>query len=532
MRLRGVWRRLFGGVGQPAGDPEAEAAAHRSDMARLQDRVSELRKQVRLQKRVVAKADKAVTTRRSRLEANDSKGVELEAQLAAMAEARDSLVEWLQERSNSMALHVLTHVDDQMRALKTDEAEFAALAEAVPPDMTKRAEKLRKSYIHGVWISLALALLLSVPLMNLLGNAGLHDSFNNEFGSVWWHDVLAGILILVVSMTYFLARYHRGFSQMVAALGRHLDHCSYVVASLRHIRQERVRLGAVESQLQERLGFLGSVLQEPWKLPPTTDERSFDPALARRLPSMLQLATASADDEETRNSLRREFIARGFTSDMRGEAYRRSMKLAARKEGLGDEASDVRWVNKDQSPQGLRRSVMVRSRNQDILQEVGQRKLDEIMRELRAGFDAADHDGLLRTRPPVLRRNANPLDGMSLVSDGTERLPLLEPWDSFVAEILEGAPALSPLTFSSDGRRGSQVFYTSMAVAPVRLAARIDPQVAQGERRPQAGRGTEITTRVDITPHIDVHAASLFLVGTVEEPATVPADGVRPQQAL
>jgi hypothetical protein len=509
----------------------AEEETAQDEISLLGKEVARLKSEVTTHERAVHVAEKTLVTRRERVESSAKKAEQAEADLGALTGARDSLADWLQERSNSMALRILTHLDDEMRRLKADEESLRAMADADPPDLSAYAEKLRRSFVHGVWISLALAAVLPPLLMywynNLTGRQG-----DERMGSVWWHYLVGALVMLVVALLFFLARYHRGYSSMAQVLGAHLDRCEYVITSIDSLRGERARLAAISTQMQERLAFLGAVLQEPWLVAERSPVATFDEAMTLGFPSLMQVATASASDEATRNALRREFIERGFTTEMRSDAYRRALQIAARQEGLGVEPAELAWVDKDPTMHGLRSGLLVRARSPEVLEQVGREKLAGIIAEIRRGFDGPTPEegdeaagGVSRVRPPVVRRNRDPLQGLDLTSDG-QRLPDTQTWDEFVGEILEAGSSLSPLAFTGDGRKADdQRTFTSYAAIPERLRARWSRSVESTSTGPVAGRGTEVTARVDITREMDPSHVGMF---TFEAPADATAEPSRP----
>jgi hypothetical protein len=518
MSLRSMIKRLFGR--RSVAEILAEAAEEETpedEISKLNKSVTRLTKAVDEQKRAVALAERTLTARRERVEASHGKAEQAEADLGALVGARDSLADWLQERSNSMALRILTHLDDETRRLKADEEALTAIAEAAPPDLSDYAERLRRSYVIGVWISLGIALVVP-PIVTSWFNTARDLQGDDRIGSSWWHYLVAAVVTFFVVLLFFLARYHRGYVGMARVLGEHLDKCEYIIESIDVLRAERARLAAISTQMQERLAFLGAVLQQPWDLPEEDEASTFDDDLARGFPSLMQVATASASDDATRNALRREFIARGFTADMRSEAYRRALQLAARQEGLGEEPGDLAWVDKDPTMHGLRSSLLMRARSPEVLQQVGQEKLETIIAEIRRGFDRpADDDeadsattAISRVRPPVVRRNIDPLKGLELTSDGP-RLAETQRWDDFVAEILEAGSSLSPLAFTGAGRRADeQRAFTSRAAIPERMRMLWASKIEVAGTGPAPGRGTEVTTRLDVTDSMDPAHVGMF----------------------
>jgi hypothetical protein len=204
---------------------------------------------------------------------------------------------------------------------------------------------------------------------------------------------------------------------------------------------------------------------------------------------------------------------------MRSEAYRRALQLAARQEGLGDEPADLAWVDKDPTMHGLRSSLLLRARSPEILQQVGREKLETIIAEIRRGFDGpSDDDGegslsttaISRVRPPVVRRNIDPLQGLELTSDGP-RVPETQRWDDFVAEILEAGSSLSPLAFTGAGRRADdQRAFTSRAAMPERMRLLWGGKIEVTGTGPAPGRGTEVTSRLDFTEGMDPAHVGMF----------------------
>ena len=470
------------------------------------DRTTELENNHQEQKIRVIQAERAVAGRRQRLENNREKRDRVRGTLAHLTTARDSLGSWIQERSQSLALKLLAHIDLQEKNLQSDEKMIHEWAEARISVTVDTAASLRKKYITGMWKSLFAAVIIPLLLLGLNILLKQVDLQVPWFEDIWWRYAILGVGLLVIFVLMSLATYHRGYMRIKFEMDERLAQGRYLLGAIDHVRTERARIEGLAPQVRDRLQFLGAVLQEPWRVPEYDGATEDSDKLKQGLPALLQIAKTARSNDATMIKLRAQVIAEQFRIGMRRQAIEELTRAAAERIGIPIEQAELNVIDKDSSAQGLRAALFDLVRDPDVLEQLGRTRVTQIASQIQGGITpSGDRLGIALT-------NLDTLQGLSLnydlLADWSENRTS---WDGYLTEILEDGAALSRLAFSAIGTAQSRhLRFQSIAVAPKRLREKAGQLIEFVEVDDGIVTGAEIVARLDITPAMDVSDVALF----------------------
>lgn len=470
------------------------------------DHVTELENQCEEQKSRVIQSARAVAIRRQRLETNREKRDRVRENLAHLTTGRDSLGSWLQERSQSLALKLLAHIDQQEKNLESEERVIRGWAEAPIPVTVDTAANLRKKYIIGLWSSLLAAILLPLLLFGLNILLKQVDLQVLWFEDVWWRYTILGVCLLLIFTLMTLAAYHRGYTRMKLEMDDRLSQGRYLLGAIDHIRTERARIEGLAPQVRDRLQFFGAVLQEPWRVPSYGGATEDSGKLSQGLPALLQIATTARTNDPTMIKLRAQFTAEQFRIGMRRQAIDELIRAAAERRGIPSEQADLNVIDRDSAAHGLRAALFDMVRDPDVLEQVGKRRVTEIASYIQDGMSPSGE------RPSIALTNIDTLQGLSLNNDLLADWSMAQTsWDEYLTEILEDGAALSRLAFSPTGTAQSRhLKFQSIAIAPERLREKTGQLIEFVEVDSRIVTGAEIVARLDITPAMEVSDVALF----------------------
>lgn len=470
------------------------------------DHVTELENQCEEQKSRVIQSARAVAIRRQRLETNREKRDRVRENLAHLTTGRDSLGSWLQERSQSLALKLLAHIDQQEKNLESEERVIRGWAEAPIPVTVDTAANLRKKYIIGLWSSLLAAILLPLLLFGLNILLKQVDLQVLWFEDVWWRYTILGVCLLLIFTLMTLAAYHRGYTRMKLEMDDRLSQGRYLLGAIDHIRTERARIEGLAPQVRDRLQFFGAVLQEPWRVPSYGGATEDSGKLSQGLPALLQIATTARTNDPTMIKLRAQFTAEQFRIGMRRQAIDELIRAAAERRGIPSEQADLNVIDRDSAAHGLRAALFDMVRDPDVLEQVGKRRVTEIASYIQDGMSPSGE------RPSIALTNIDTLQGLSLNNDLLADWSVAQTsWDEYLTEILEDGAALSRLAFSPTGTAQSRhLKFQSIAIAPERLREKTGQLIEFVEVDSRIVTGAEIVARLDITPAMEVSDVALF----------------------
>lgn len=470
------------------------------------DHVTELENQCEEQKSRVIQSARAVAIRRQRLETNREKRDRVRENLAHLTTGRDSLGSWLQERSQSLALKLLAHIDQQEKNLESEERVIRGWAEAPIPVTVDTAANLRKKYITGLWSSLLAAILIPLLLFGLNILLKQVDLQVLWFEDVWWRYTILGVCLLLIFTLMTLAAYHRGYTRMKLEMDDRLSQGRYLLGAIDHIRTERARIEGLAPQVRDRLQFFGAVLQEPWRVPSYGGATEDSGKLSQGLPALLQIATTARTNDPTMIKLRAQFTAEQFRIGMRRQAIDELIRAAAERRGIPSEQADLNVIDRDSAAHGLRAALFDMVRDPDVLEQVGKRRVTEIASYIQDGMSPSGE------RPSIALTNIDTLQGLSLNNDLLADWSVAQTsWDEYLTEILEDGAALSRLAFSPTGTAQSRhLKFQSIAIAPERLREKTGQLIEFVEVDSRIVTGAEIVARLDITPAMEVSDVALF----------------------
>ena len=470
------------------------------------DHVTELENQCEEQKSRVIQSARAVAIRRQRLETNREKRDRVRENLAHLTTGRDSLSSWLQERSQSLALKLLAHIDQQEKNLESEERVIRGWAEAPIPVTVDTAANLRKKYITGLWSSLLAAIIIPLLLFGLNILLKQVDLQVLWFEDVWWRYTILGVCLLLIFTLMTLAAYHRGYTRMKLEMDERLSQGRYLLGAIDHIRTERARIEGLAPQVRDRLQFFGAVLQEPWRVPDHSGGTEDSGKLSQGLPALLQIATTARTNDPIVIKLRAQFTAEQFRIGMRRQAIDELIRAAAERRGIPSEQADLNVIDRDSSAHGLRAALFDMVRDPDVLEQVGKRRVTEIASYIQDGMSPSGE------RPGIALTNIDTLQGLSLNNDLLADWSVAHTsWDDYLTEILEDGAALSRLAFSPTGTAQSRhLKFQSIAVAPERLREKTGQLIEFVEVDSRIVTGAEIVARLDITPAMEVSDVALF----------------------
>lgn len=470
------------------------------------DHVTELENQCEEQKSRVIQSARAVAIRRQRLETNREKRDRVRENLAHLTTGRDSLGSWLQERSQSLALKLLAHIDQQEKNLESEERVIRGWAEAPIPVTVDTAANLRKKYITGLWSSLLAAIIIPLLLFGLNILLKQVDLQVLWFEDVWWRYAILGFGLLTIIILNTLAAYHRGYTRMKLEMDERLSQGRYLLGAIDHIRTERARIEGLAPQVRNRLQFFGAVLQEPWRVPGHSGATEDSGKLSQGLPALLQIATTARTNDPTVTKLRAQFTAEQFRIGMRRQAIDELIRAAAERRGIPSEQADLNVIDRDSSAHGLRAALFDMVRDPDVLEQVGKRRVTEIASYIQDGMSPSGE------RPSIALTNIDTLQGLSLNNDLLADWSVAHTsWDEYLTEILEDGAALSRLAFSPKGTAQSRhLKFQSIAIAPERLREKTGQLIEFVEVDSRIVTGAEIVARLDITPAMEVSDVALF----------------------
>ena len=432
----------------------------------------------------------------------------------AVVRARDSLGAWLDERSRSLSIRLIHHIDDELRRIDADERSMREFGQM--RDFAGKARQLRRAFVRAMLRSLGFA--IGIPVLIFVIALQLRRAAVTipilEL-SVWRYVVLFAILLLIGTFLALLP-YHRGFMQMRYELDRNLAWGRNALVSIDRIRSDRARLSELRPQLEERLEFYGAVLQQPWTVSGAEQGIASAEALAEGLPANLRIAEVSDSGEETWNRLLQRLTAEHFKPGLRKQAAARLLSEAARRHGLDPERVTFDFLDRDNLQKDLRLVLMRHASHPEILDRLGRERVVEIAESIQMKISPqGDH------RPEINITNVGDLDGLLVGNDLLADWRRVQNfWDDFISEILEDPSALSPLAFSGQGQAdGEHHRFTSVATGPDRVRERSSVRVTWVDIQSGAVTGTETVTRIDITDPLDVNKVALFseVVETDEE---------------
>ncbi len=472
----------------------------------MEFRISELEALVPEQEKHVENCSKAVLVRRNRLKTNREKFSEIEVSMGNLSVARDSLATWLQERSQSLAYRLLDHLEHQGALLRAEEIRIRQWAENPVTNIADSAAKLRRRFVIGLWLSVLFAVL--IPMGTYYLGRWLVEG-NSEFpilGDIWWKHTLFGVALLVLFVLMALLAYFRGYNRMKVFMDRSLTEGRYLSSAINHIRRERARLDSLAPQVKDRLKFFGAVLQEPWRVPSYGSSVGDSSELKKGLPALLQIAKTSHAEDPALVRLRNQFLAEEYKVGMRRQAVGELLRAAAMEQGIAVERAELSEIDRDSTIFGLRSALFETIRNESVLEKIGKEKVAEIAARIQGGMVPS------RERPSISMININVFQGLQVNHDlFSDWRKTQVSWDEYVSEILEDGAALSKLAFSALGTTSSKyLHFDSIAVAPDRLRTDKMTYLQFADIGNETVTGTEIVSRIDITPPMDVDQVALF----------------------
>lgn len=482
------------------------------------ERIAELETNLEEQKTRMALAERAVAIRRQRSITNREKRGRIQQDLAHLTNARDSLASWLNERSQSLALKLLAHIDEQEQLQKSEEKVIRFWAEAPIPPTMDTAANLRRKYIRGLWVSLFGAAIIPVLLFGLNLLLAENDAQVAWFEDTWWKYAILGCMLFVIFVSVGLTAYYRGYNRMKLDMDKRLARGRYLLGAADHIRSERARIEGLAPQVRDRLQFFGAVLQEPWRVPGYGGASEDSDNLKRGLPALLQIAKTAHANDPAIIKLRAQFTAEQYRIGMRRQAIDELIRAAAERQGIPSEQANLRAIDRDSSAYGLRSALLEMVRDPDVLELVGRSRVAEIAAHIQSGMTPSGE------RPGIALTNIDTLQGLSvshdLLADWSNNQTS---WDDYVAEILEDGAALSRLAFSPTGTAQSRhLKFQSIAVAPERLRESAGQLIEFVDVDSGVVTGTEIVARLDITQAMDVSDVALFDLTASESWSTQP----------
>lgn len=456
---------------------------------------------VRTNRELLGQAERTVGLKYRRLNANRAKVEQIHVDVGNLTSARDSLATWLQERSSSLALRLLDHVDQQERMLKQDEERIRMWVDSPLPENAGRARELRRSFVRTLLWGLFFAVFLPLCLF-----AVQKWWLGPVFIGSWWGFVIFGLAVLILLVLGGLLAYHRGYISLRREMDGRLAHGRYLLNSIARLRSERARIDGLAPQLRERLAFFGAVLQEPWRVPAYERDDADHDELAQSLPALLQVATTVNGEDPVVARLRSKFVAQHYTVGMRRNAVESLLAIAAETRGLTAQQASMKVIDRDSSTYGLRAALFELVRDPAVLEELGRAKVTEVAGDVQAGLGPSDE------RPGIERINPDVLSGLRVRQDLLADWSKAETvWDTFLLEVLEEGSALSLLAFSWSGRGNAiHTKFQSIAVAPRRLRAQGGHLIEFLETENETITGTEIVARVDVTDPLLVSEVALF----------------------
>jgi hypothetical protein len=469
------------------------------------DLVEELNAREQLTARELFKAELVVKAKRDRYEDLARQVNEARENRDALVRARDSLDAWLKERKRSLSTLLLEHVERELARVAADETRMRNFGKL--KDFSGLARQLRRAFVINMWAALATASVITLVLFVIalvLRQFALNMPILEL--SPWRYAVLF-IALLLLGTFQALFPYHRGFARMRRELDQQLAWGRHAMASIERIRQDQSRLSELRPQLEERLEFYGSVLQESWRIPTASDAAASERALAESLPANLQVAMVTETSEGTWNRLLQRFTAQQFKTGLRREAADRLLAEASTLHGLDAARVDLAFLDKDNLQRDLRLVLMQYATDPQVLERLGRERTIEIAEAIQRALSPQDDN-----RPEISLTNVGDLDGLVVGNDLlAEWRSVRNSWDDFMAAILEDPSALSLLAFSGRGQAdGDHHRFESVAVAPERVRSRASRRVAWADIRSDVVTGTEMATRIDITDPIDVDRVALF----------------------
>lgn len=432
----------------------------------------------------------------------------------AVVRARDSLGAWLDERSRSLSIRLVHHIDDELRRIDADERSMREFGQM--RDFAGKARQLRRAFVRAMLRSLGFAIGIPVLLFVIalqLRRAAVTIPILEL--SVWRYVVLFAILLLIGTFLALLP-YHRGFMQMRYELDRNLAWGRNALVSIDRIRSDRARLSELRPQLEERLEFYGAVLQQPWTVSGAEQGIASAEALAEGLPANLRIAEVSDSGEETWNRLLQRLTAEHFKPGLRKQAAARLLSEAARRHGLDPERVTFDFLDRDNLQKDLRLVLMRHASHPEILDRLGRERVVEIAESIQMKISpprrSSTGDQHHECRGP--RRAARRQRSAGRLEARAELLGRLHQRDP------RGPIRTLPLAFSGQGQAdGEHHRFTSVATGPDRVRERSSVRVSWVDIQSGAVTGTETVTRIDITDPLDVNKVALFseVVETDEE---------------
>jgi hypothetical protein len=486
------------------------------------------------QRQLVQYMERVLTIRRERAVLNKAKAEKVRLDSDALAEARDSLATWLQDRSSSLALLLIDHLDRQDAKLIADEFRVAAWAAAPVPDLSGSARNLRRVFVRTLWLCLAIAFGVPIALYALSSYLESKGVTIPWLESTAWKYLLLGLILLVIGAFLALLAYHRGYTNLRGELARRMETGRFLLGSIDLLRRERARIDGISPQLRERLRFFGAVLQEPYRVPGFRAGEAEGSRIAEDLPALLQLASARPGQSDQGETIRSLVVGRSLKVGMRRKAVEELLVAAAISRGIPAAQADMRSIDSDVAAIGLRSAIVELVRDVSVLEEVGRRRVTEIAASMQEDLDYSDPltpkpDEY--SRPLIQRTNIDDLAGMQVKQDLLAQWQVdMQSWDEFMVEILEDGSALSKLAFSSQGLANSKhLKFDSVACVPGRLKARAGSLVSVLDLEGETIRNAEIVARLDITAPMDVSNVAVFSEAARAESQTVGGTG-RPNQ--
>lgn len=484
-------------------------------------------------------AQRRVKTTRQRLDRVTKKLTDVNAEVEIVLPARDSLAEWLHDRSRTFALRILSHLLEQDQVLRDDEARLEPAAREEPPLISKRVDQLRRAFLKSFWLGLVLVGVLSIGAYigaNVLVADGAHVPI---LGSSAWSYVALFAVLGVMAAYRALKIYHRGYSRLKGELNREVDRAHQLLESITRTRQERARIAGLYPQVAERLMLMSAVLNPPvtevsspvragLSEAPTRpaeasgasvlDQVGWLPTDLERLPGLLQVASAAIGPSTSTTRLLNECLAENVKIGGRREHLNHLLAVGAGLRGMDPHAVTLAAIDRDTSGRETLGSFAELVTDDEVRADASRALVRDVAVSIQRGLDRRTE------RPPVIVLNLDPLSGLALNKE-----PLLVsepntvPWDKHLCEIAENGTALSLMAFSETGRtNGEHTAFTSVVIGPSRLAGEVGRLVDFQPVDVEALTGAEVLTRIDITAPLSFDLVALF-AEMAEQPQVAPA---------
>ena len=419
---------------------------------------------------------------------------------------QDELSTWNLRNQNTFASLLLRAMRDSKAKLVAEvtlvrgwlSEEATVSASTIEEPRIKFVQRIRRIFVFALIFAL---------IAFLTSNTGIGSAILGVtvIGAVTLGMFIVGAAIVATFLSLFSAlfSYYRNWSVHIRRLDIDLAKARDLSEGVAGLRNEKMRLEGVHSQMPGYLEFLSEVIHTPWAIDDA--EHNFVSAgeSLGETPSSLRIATIPKDRAGSAEvELTRKSISHAVRPTWRSDAFDRLLKATASELNLPQESFSASVLDRDES---TRDAFLKTFRESQIAVEAGGVHLREIASLIQKGLVSS-------SRPKVKDAEPDELEDIEVGSKIYADTDVdLRDWDEFMVDILGPAARWSHLTLSSKGKIGAAGNdMVSVAFGPNRLNPRDSEKLDYFSSGEEIGRPVEMVVRIDFALSLDPEETGVF----------------------